>query len=206
MMGAEAAFNAIQAGRSSDELTEYQEAYENSAVYKELKQVRNVKPLLSRFGTVLGTLLGGMEMWTNTIFGTSPIGTLSHKKTDAASLKPASKCKPIDYPKPDGVISFDKLTNVSFTNTYHGEDQPCHLKVLDWDLQKTSELDVFDGPSARYCPAGVYEWVEEANGEKKFQINSQNCIHCKTCDIKDPNQNINWETPEGGGGPAYPNM
>ena len=206
MMGAEAAFNAIQAGRSSDELTEYQEAYEKSGVYKELKQVRNVKPLLSRFGTILGTLLGGVEMWTNTIFGTSPIGTLSHKKTDAASLKPASKCKPIDYPKPDGKISFDKLTNVSFTNTYHGEDQPSHLKVLDMDLQKSSELAVFDGPSARYCPAGVYEWVEEPNGEKRFQINSQNCIHCKTCDIKDPNQNIVWETPEGGGGPAYPNM
>ena len=206
MMGAEAAFNAVQAGRSGDVLTEYEEAYEASSVYKELKTVRNVKPLLSRFGTILGTGLGGVEMWLNQLFGFSPFGTLSHKKTDAASLKPAAKFKPIDYPKPDGKISFDKLTNVSFTNTYHGEDQPCHLKLLDPELQKSSELGVFDGPSARYCPAGVYEWVEETNGEKKFQINSQNCIHCKTCDIKDPNQNINWETPEGGGGPAYPNM
>ncbi|MAK60651.1 MAG: electron transfer flavoprotein-ubiquinone oxidoreductase [Ponticaulis sp.] len=206
MMGAEAAFNAIQAGRSGDELVEYEAAYEGSSVYKELKTVRNVKPLLSRFGTILGTAFGGVEMWLNTLIGWSPLGTMSHAKTDAASLKPASKFKPIDYPKPDGKISFDKLTNVSFTNTYHGEDQPCHLRLLDPELQKTSELGVFDGPSARYCPAGVYEWVEEANGEKSFQINSQNCIHCKTCDIKDPNQNINWETPEGGGGPAYPNM
>ena len=207
MMGAEAAFNALQAGRSGDELVEYEETYEKSSVYKELKTVRNVKPILSRFGTVLGTGLGGVEMWLTSIFGGwSPFGTLGHKKTDAASLKPAAKFKPIDYPKPDGKYSFDKLTNVAFTNTYHGEDQPCHLKLLDPDLQKSSELGVFDGPSARYCPAGVYEWVEEANGEQRFQINSQNCIHCKTCDIKDPNQNINWETPEGGGGPAYPNM
>ena len=207
MMGAEAAFNALQAGRSGDELVEYEEAYEKSSVYKELKTVRNVKPILSRFGTVLGTGLGGVEMWLTSIFGGwSPFGTLGHKKTDAASLKPAAKFKPIDYPKPDGKYSFDKLTNVAFTNTYHGEDQPCHLELLDPDLQKSSELGVFDGPSARYCPAGVYEWVEEANGEQRFQINSQNCIHCKTCDIKDPNQNINWETPEGGGGPAYPNM
>ncbi len=206
MMGAEAAFEAIQEGRQGDVLTSYEEAYTKSSVYKELKLVRNVKPILSRFGTVLGTMLGGVEMWLNTLIGWSPFGTLGHKKTDAASLKPASKFKPIDYPKPDGKISFDKLTNVSFTNTYHAEDQLCHLKVKDMELQKTSELGVFDGPSARYCPAGVYEWVEEANGEKRFQINSQNCIHCKTCDIKDPNQNINWETPEGGGGPAYPNM
>ncbi len=206
MMGAEAAFNALQEGRQSDVLTEYEAAYENSSVYKELKQVRNVKPLLSRFGTVLGTMMGGVEMWmTKLLGGWSVFGTLSHNKTDAASLKPAAKFKPIDYPKPDGQISFDKLTNVSFTNTYHAEDQPCHLKVKDDELQKRSELGVYDGPSARYCPAGVYEWVEDANGEKTFQINSQNCIHCKTCDIKDPNQNINWETPEGGGGPAYPN-
>ena len=205
MMGAEAAFNALQEGRSGDQLFEYEEAYKESSVYNELKLVRNVKPLLSKFGTIIGTGLGGVEMWLNQIIGWSPFGTMSHDKTDAASLKPASKFKPIDYPKPDGVISFDKLTNVSFTNTYHAEDQPCHLKVKDMDLQKASELGVFDGPSARYCPAGVYEWVEDTNGEKKFQINSQNCIHCKTCDIKDPNQNINWETPEGGGGPAYPN-
>ncbi|MEO0721591.1 MAG: electron transfer flavoprotein-ubiquinone oxidoreductase [Pseudomonadota bacterium] len=206
MMGAEAAFGAIQAGRSGDMLETYETAYRESSVYKELHEVRNVKPLLSRWGTFMGTMLGGVEMWTTKLFGGfSFFGTLKHGKTDAASLKPASKFKPIDYPKPDGVISFDKLTNVSFTNTYHAEDQPVHLKVLDEALQKSSELGVYDGPSARYCPAGVYEWVEDGN-TKKFQINSQNCIHCKTCDIKDPNQNINWVVPEGGGGPSYPNM
>jgi len=131
--------------------------------------------------------------------------TQRHKKADHEYLKPADQCNKIEYPKPDGVLSFDKLTNVSFTNTYHAEDQPKHLKVADLALQKSSELDVFAGPSARYCPAGVYEWVEEDGQPPKFQINSQNCIHCKTCDIKDPNQNINWVTPEGGGGPAYPN-
>ena len=207
MMGAEAAVNALAEGRFGDVLTEYEDAYKSSSVYKELKVVRNVKPLLSRLGTFAGTLAGGVEMWmTSLMGGWSPLGTLKHGKSDAASLKPAKNFKPIDYPKPDGVISFDKLTNVSFTNTYHAEDQLCHLKVKDLELQKSSELAVFDGPSARYCPAGVYEWVEEADGEKRFQINSQNCIHCKTCDIKDPNQNINWETPEGAGGPAYPNM
>ncbi|MCA8897851.1 MAG: electron transfer flavoprotein-ubiquinone oxidoreductase [Hyphomonas sp.] len=206
MMGAEAAFAAIKDGRQGDVLEAYEEAYKGSSVYKELRQVRNVKPLWSKLGTMLGIPMGGMEMWISTMFGGfSFFGTLKHGKTDAAALKPAKKFKPIDYPKPDGVISFDKLTNVSFTNTYHAEDQPVHLKLGDLALQKMSEHDVFDGPSARYCPAGVYEWVEEG-GELKFQINSQNCIHCKTCDIKDPNQNINWTVPEGGGGPAYPNM
>ena len=206
MMGAEAAFEAIKAGREGDVLTAYEDAYKESSVYKELKQVRNVKPLWSRLGTAIGIPLGGLEMWIYSLFGGfSFFGTLKHGKTDAAALKPAKKFKPIDYPKPDGKISFDKLTNVSFTNTYHGEDQPVHLVVKDMALQKASEHDVYAGPSARYCPAGVYEWIEEG-GELKFQINSQNCIHCKTCDIKDPNLNINWTVPEGGGGPAYPNM
>ena len=206
MMGAEAAFEAIKAGREGDVLTAYEDAYKESSVYKELKQVRNVKPLWSRLGTAIGIPLGGLEMWISSLFGGfSFFGTLKHGKTDAAALKPAKKFKPIDYPKPDGKISFDKLTNVSFTNTYHGEDQPVHLVVKDMALQKASEHDVYAGPSARYCPAGVYEWIEEG-GELKFQINSQNCIHCKTCDIKDPNLNINWTVPEGGGGPAYPNM
>ena len=206
MMGAEAAFEAIKAGREGDVLTAYEDAYKESSVYKELKQVRNVKPLWSRLGTAIGIPLGGLEMWISSLFGGfSFFGTLKHGKTDAAALKPAKKFKPIDYPKPDGKISFDKLTNVSFTNTYHGEDQPVHLIVKDMALQKASEHDVYAGPSARYCPAGVYEWIEEG-GELKFQINSQNCIHCKTCDIKDPNLNINWTVPEGGGGPAYPNM
>jgi electron-transferring-flavoprotein dehydrogenase len=206
MMGAEAAFAAIRDGRQGDTLESYEEAYTQSSVYKELKVVRNVKPLWSKLGTAIGIPMGGIEMWISSLLGGfSFFGTMKHGKTDAASLKPAKNFKPIDYPKPDGVISFDKLTNVSFTNTYHEEDQPVHLKVADLALQKSSEHDVFDGPSARYCPAGVYEWIEEG-GELKFQINSQNCIHCKTCDIKDPNQNINWTVPEGGGGPAYPNM
>ncbi|MAB12211.1 MAG: electron transfer flavoprotein-ubiquinone oxidoreductase [Hyphomonas sp.] len=206
MMGAEAAFAAIKDGRQGDTLESYEEAYTQSSVYKELKVVRNVKPLWSKLGTAIGIPMGGIEMWISSLLGGfSFFGTMKHGKTDAASLKPAKNFKPIDYPKPDGVISFDKLTNVSFTNTYHEEDQPVHLKVADLALQKSSEHDVFDGPSARYCPACVYEWIEEG-GELKFQINSQNCIHCKTCDIKDPNQNINWTVPEGGGGPAYPNM
>lgn len=206
MMGAEAAFDAIQAGRSGDVLTGYEDAYETSSVYKELKTVRNVKPLWSKLGTALGIPMGGLDMWVNSLFGgLSFFGTLKHGKNDAKSLKPASKFKPIAYPKPDGVLSFDKLTNVAFTNTYHEENQPVHLKVIDMALQKSSEYDVFAGPSARYCPAGVYEWVKE-DGGVRFQINAQNCIHCKTCDIKDPNLNINWTVPEGGGGPAYPNM
>ena len=206
MMGAEAAFEAIREGRAGDTLENYEEAYAGSSVYKELKTVRNVKPLWSKLGTALGIPMGGLDMWvTSLLGGFSFFGTLSHGKTDAAALKPAKDFKPIDYPKPDGVLSFDKLTNVSFTNTYHEEDQPVHLKVADLALQKSSEYDVYAGPSARYCPAGVYEWVKEDGGAMRFQINSQNCIHCKTCDIKDPNQNINWTVPEGGGGPAYSN-
>ena len=206
MMGAEAAFEAIREGRAGDTLEGYEEAYAGSSVYKELKTVRNVKPLWSKLGTALGIPMGGLDMWvTSLLGGFSFFGTLSHGKTDAAALKPAKDFKPIDYPKPDGVLSFDKLTNVSFTNTYHEEDQPVHLKVADLALQKSSEYDVYAGPSARYCPAGVYEWVKEDGGAMRFQINSQNCIHCKTCDIKDPNQNINWTVPEGGGGPAYSN-
>ncbi|MEZ5946814.1 MAG: electron transfer flavoprotein-ubiquinone oxidoreductase [Hyphomonas sp.] len=205
MLGAEAAFAAIKDGRQSDVLSEYSQSVRDSWVWKDLSPVKNMKPLMSKFGTLLGAMIGVPDMWMRTLFGFGFLPTLRHTKSDAASLKPAKKFKPIDYPKPDGVISFDKLTNVSFTNTYHGEDQPVHLVVKDMALQKSSEHDIFDGPSARYCPAGVYEWVDEG-GELKFQINSQNCIHCKTCDIKDPNQNINWTVPEGGGGPAYPNM
>ncbi len=204
MMAAECAFEAVRAGRQSDELAAYATAYRNSWVYDDLSTVRNMKPLMSRFGTLGGAMIGTPDMWMRTLFGFG-LPTLRHKKSDAQALQPASKFKPIAYPKPDGVLSFDKLTSVSFTNTYHGEDQPVHLQVADMALQEASEHGVYAGPSARYCPAGVYEWIEEG-GELKFQINSQNCIHCKTCDIKDPNQNINWVTPEGGGGPAYPNM
>jgi electron-transferring-flavoprotein dehydrogenase len=149
-------------------------------------------------------MLGGLDMWTNTV-GFSVFGTLGHDKPDYASLKPAPECAPVSYPKPDGKITFDRLSSVFLSNTNHEEDQPVHLHVADLALQKKSEHDVFAGPSARYCPAGVYEWVNDA-GVPKFVINAQNCVHCKTCDIKDPNQNITWVPPEGGGGPNYPNM
>jgi electron-transferring-flavoprotein dehydrogenase len=144
-------------------------------------------------------------MWTNTLFGLSLFGTLGHGKPDRDTLDPASAHTPIVYPKPDGKVSFDKLSSVFLSNTNHEEDQPVHLRVSEAALQRASEHDAFAGPSARYCPAGVYEWVEEASGPR-FQINAQNCVHCKTCDIKDPTQNINWVAPEGGGGPTYPNM
>ena len=206
MLAAEAAVEAVREGRQSDTLEAYETAYKDSWVYKDLSQVRNSKPLISRYGTLAGAVLAMPDMWLRYLFGFGYLPTLSHKKADHEYLKPADQCRKIEYPKPDGKLSFDKLTNVSFTNTNHAEDQPVHLIVKDMELQKRSEHDVFAGPSERYCPAGVYEWVEEEGKEPRFQINAQNCIHCKTCDIKDPNQNINWVTPEGGGGPAYPNM
>ena len=205
MMAAEAAFAAVHEGRAGDELHDYTSAYEKSSVYKELKKVRNAKPLWTKFGTLFGGIaLSGFELWTNTI-GFSFFGTMKHKKTDAASTEPAAKHKPIVYPKPDGVISFDRLTNVSFSATNHGEDQPIHLKLVDASIPVGTNLRVFAGPSQRYCPAGVYEFVD-LDTEPKFQINAQNCVHCKTCDIKDPSQNITWTVPEGAGGPNYPNM
>ena len=146
--------------------------------------MRNAKPLWSRFGTLLGIGLGGLDMWTNT-FGFSLMGTLAHGKPDSATLRPAAECSPISYPKPDGKLTFDRLSSVFLSNTNHEEDQPVHLKVADLGLQKRSEHDVYAGPSARYCPAGVYEWLEEGAGPR-FVINAQNCVHCKTCDIKDP--------------------
>jgi len=205
MLAAEACAEALKNGRAHDELSGYEKAWRNSSIGKDLWKVRNVKPFVTRFGTVLGVGLAGLDMWTNTLFGFSFFGTLKHGKPDYASLKPASEYSPISYPKPDGKVTFDRLSSVFLANTNHEEDQPVHLLVADPGLQKTSEHDVFAGPSARYCPAGVYEWVEEA-GAPKFVINAQNCVHCKTCDIKDPNQNITWVPPEGGGGPNYPNM
>jgi electron-transferring-flavoprotein dehydrogenase len=204
MQAAEHVAAALADGRAGDELAGYEEAWRATDIGRDLKRVRNAKPLWSRFGTMVGIALGGLDMWTNT-FGFSLFGTLGHGKPDSAALEPASKFKPIAYPKPDGVVSFDKLSSVFLSNTNHEEDQPVHLLVKDMALQKKSEHDVFAGPSQRYCPAGVYEWVEESSGPR-FQINAQNCVHCKTCDIKDPNQNITWVTPEGGGGPNYPNM
>ncbi|CAI2935641.1 electron transfer flavoprotein-ubiquinone oxidoreductase [Aminobacter niigataensis] len=215
MLAAEHVAEAIAAGRANDELAAYEAAWRSTDIGKDLKKVRNVKPLWSRFGTILGVGLGGLDMWLNTLFGVSPFGTLKHGKTDAQSLEPASKHAKIDYPKPDGVLTFDRLSSVFLSNTNHEENQPVHLQVKDMELQKRSEYEVFAGPSSRYCPAGVYEWVdadgnsiagEPGHADARFVINAQNCVHCKTCDIKDPNQNINWVPPQGGEGPVYPNM
>ncbi len=204
MQAAEAAAAALSGGRAHDELADYDAAWRSSAIGKDLWKVRNSKPLWSKLGTFVGISLGGIDMWCNTL-GFSFFGTVKHGKPDSATLKPAAECTPIVYPKPDGKLTFDRLSSVFLSNTNHEEDQPAHLRVKDLGLQKSSEYDVFAGPSARYCPAGVYEWVEEG-GQPKFVINAQNCVHCKTCDIKDPNQNITWVPPEGGGGPNYPNM
>jgi electron-transferring-flavoprotein dehydrogenase len=204
MQAAEQVAAALAEGRIGEELSGYEAAWRQSEIGRDLKKVRNVKPFWSKLGTLVGFAFAGLDMWTNT-FGFSLFGTLKHGKPDSATLEPAKNFKPIAYPKPDGVVSFDKLTSVFLSNTNHEEDQPVHLVVKDMALQKQSEHDVYAGPSSRYCPAGVYEWVEEPAGPR-FQINAQNCVHCKTCDIKDPNQNIVWVPPEGGGGPNYPNM
>ena len=204
MLAADAAVEALAAGREHDALTSYQTAYENSWIYKELRMVRNVLPLVEKYGNVVGTALAGINMWLEN-FGIRMPFTMKHHP-DHKALKKKDTAERIDYPKPDGVFSFDRLSSVFLSNTNHAEDQPIHLQVKDMDLQKTSEFMEFAGPSTRYCPAGVYEWIEEEGKDARYQINAQNCVHCKTCDIKDPNQNINWVTPEGGGGPNYPNM
>ncbi|MDE2383593.1 MAG: electron transfer flavoprotein-ubiquinone oxidoreductase [Alphaproteobacteria bacterium] len=205
MLAAEAAVAALQAGREADTLSEYQSAYEGSWVYEDLKKVKNVKPMWSKLGLLGGAALGAVDMWLNTLFGFG-LGTWKHGKADYATLKPASACKPIDYPKPDGVLSFDRLTNVAFSNTAHEEDEPAHLKLKDKSIPIAVNLPQWDEPAQRYCPAGVYEVVRAEGQEPRFQINHQNCVHCKTCDIKDPSQNINWTVPQGGEGPNYPNM
>jgi electron-transferring-flavoprotein dehydrogenase len=205
MLAAEAAFAALGEGRSGNVLDAYEDGYRASHVYKDLKRVRNVKPLWSKLGTVLGVPLANLDMWTNQLFGFSFFGTLHHGKPDYATLKHAKDCKPIVYPKPDGVLSFDKLSSVFLSNTNHEEDQPVHLVLKDPSIPIGVNLPEYAEPAQRYCPAGVYEVIQEASGPR-FQINAQNCVHCKTCDIKDPSQNINWVTPEGGGGPNYPNM
>ena len=204
MLAAEQVADALSEGRSNDEISAYDAEWQSSEIGADLWKVRNAKPLWSRFGTTLGIPLGALDMWTNTL-GFSFFGTLEHGKPDHASLRPAAEMPPIAYPKPDGTLTFDKLSSVFLSNTNHEEDQPVHLIVKDLGLQKHSEHDVFAGPSQRYCPAGVYEWVEDG-GAPRFQINAQNCVHCKTCDIKDPNLNIVWVPPEGGGGPNYPNL
>jgi electron-transferring-flavoprotein dehydrogenase len=204
MLAAEHVAAAIGADRANDELVDYENAWRSSAVGKDLYAVRNVKPLWSKFGTVVGVVLGGFDMWCNTL-GFSLFGTQSHAKADRKTLDAAKAHAAIPAEKPDGELTFDRLSSVFLSNTNPEEDQPVHLKVADMNLQKTSEHDVFAGPSNRYCPAGVYEWVEEASGPR-YVINAQNCVHCKTCDVKDPNGNITWVPPEGGGGPNYEAM
>jgi len=209
MLAADAAFEAIQGGREGDELVAYQTAYERSWVAKELKKVRNAKPYLSRFGTSIGGAFGLAEMWLGSLTGLNVPWTLKHRKTDAQATEPASRHKPIAYPRPDGVLSFDKLSSVFISNTNHAEEQPAHLKLIDPSIPIRVNLPKYGEPARLYCPAGVYEVVytdEAARTDPRFVINAQNCVHCKTCDIKDPSQNIVWTTPEGGGGPNYPNM
>jgi electron-transferring-flavoprotein dehydrogenase len=206
IMAAEAVYDAVGEGRSGDEVTAYTEAYLKSPVYKDLKRVRNVKPLWTRFGNVLGLGLGGIDMWMNNLGIGLPF-TLKHHKADHETLMKASEFKPIEYPKPDGKISFDKLSSVFLSATNHEEDQPVHLKLKDPAIPIAFNLPNYAEPARLYCPAQVYEVIYDAEGKNpRFQINAQNCVHCKTCDIKDPTQNIVWTVPEGGGGPNYPNM
>ncbi len=204
---ADAIVSALAEGRAHDELTDYQTAVVDGEIGRDLKRVRNAKPMWSRFGTAIGISLGGMDMWLRTLLGGwSPFGTWAHRKTDAAATKPARDYSPIAYPKPDGVLTFDKLTSVSFSATNHEEDQPVHLKLTDPTIPIDVNLPTWAEPAQRYCPAGVYEVVHDEKGGARFQINAQNCVHCKTCDIKDPSQNITWVCPEGGGGPNYAEM
>ena len=204
---AEAAFAAVQAGRAHDKLDAYAAAVKSGPIARDLKPVRNAKPMWSKLGTAVGIPLGGLDMWLNTIIPGVGLGyTIKHGKPDYASLDRAGKAKPIEYPKPDGVLTFDKLTSVSFSGTNHEEDQPAHLKLTDPHVPVAVNLPEYAEPAQRYCPAGVYEIVKDADGRPRFQINAQNCVHCKTCDIKDPSQNITWTCPEGGGGPNYAGM
>jgi electron-transferring-flavoprotein dehydrogenase len=204
ILAAEAAAAAIAAGREKDQLSEYDSAVRSSWIADELKLVRNAQPLVAKFGGALGTLLAGADMWLRTLRIRLPL-TLGHR-TDAQMTARADLFRPIAYPKPDGVISFDRLSSVFLSGTNHVEDQPCHLRLKDPTLPETVNWPLYAGPEARYCPAAVYEYVGVDEGDPRLVINAQNCVHCKTCDIKDPPQNIDWVTPEGGGGPNYPNM
>ena len=204
---ADAAFEAIQNGRAHDTLDDYEHEVRNGDIAQDLKQVRNMKPYWSRFGTVAGIALGGTDLWLNTVITGIGLGyTLRHGKTDAEATGHASDYEPIAYPKPDGKLTFDKLTNLSFSATNHEENQPVHLKLTDPSIPIEVNLPEYAEPAQRYCPAGVYEVVRDNQGNARFQINAQNCVHCKTCDIKDPSQNITWVCPEGGGGPNYADM
>jgi electron-transferring-flavoprotein dehydrogenase len=210
MLAAEAAFEALQHGAPSNGLDAYENGWRKSWVGKDLKLVRNVKPLWSKLGTFIGIPLGALDMWMNSLFGISPfsgLGSLKHGKTDAEATEPAAKHKEILYPKPDGVLTFDKLSSVFLSNTNHEEDEPCHLQLRDPEVPIRVNLPEYGEPARLYCPAGVYEvLVDEVTKQPRFQINAQNCVHCKTCDIKDPSQNINWVPPQGGEGPIYANM
>ena len=204
---AEAVFEALGANRANDRISSYETTVRTGDIARDLKLVRNAKPMWSRLGTRLGIVLGGNDMWFRTLLGGwSPFGTWRHRKPDYTTLKPAARAKPIAYPKPDGVLTFDKLTSVSFSGTNHEEDQPVHLHLADPHIPVDVNLPEWAEPAQRYCPAGVYEIVNDDKGEPRFQINAQNCVHCKTCDIKDPSQNITWVCPEGGGGPNYAEM
>jgi electron-transferring-flavoprotein dehydrogenase len=202
MLAAQAAFDALDAGRAQDELTAYSKAFEQSWLHEELHVARNFKPWMSK-GLYTGTLMVGIDQ---VLFRGKAPWTLHHTHADHECLKPAAECTPITYPKPDNKLTFDRLTSVFISNTNHTEHQPAHLTLKDAALPVNVNLARYAGPESRYCPAGVYEYVRSEEGEDKLQINAQNCVHCKTCDIKDPTQNIVWVTPEGGGGPNYPNM
>ncbi|HKT75826.1 MAG TPA: electron transfer flavoprotein-ubiquinone oxidoreductase, partial [Sphingobium sp.] len=204
MLAAEAAFAAVRADRSSDVLSDYETNLRSSWIATELQLVKNAEPLLAKFGNTIGTMLAGIDMWMRTLKIGLPF-TMKHKP-DCEKIWPKDIAKKIDYPKPDGVISFDRLSSVFLSNTNHEEDQPVHLQLKDPSIPISYNLPMYDEPAQRYCPAGVYEVVGLDEGAPRFQINAQNCVHCKTCDIKDPTQNINWVVPEGGGGPNYPNM
>lgn len=204
MLAAESVFEAVAADRAGDELGTYESVLRESWIADELKLVKNAEPAVSKFGGTLGTILAGIDMWMRVLKIGLPI-TMKHKP-DSTKLWRKEHCAKIDYPKPDGVISFDRLSSVFLSNTNHEEDQPCHLQLKDPTIPISYNLPLYDEPAQRYCPAGVYEVVGLDEGNPRFQINAQNCVHCKTCDIKDPTQNINWVTPEGGGGPNYPNM
>ncbi|RCL01492.1 MAG: electron-transferring-flavoprotein dehydrogenase [Candidatus Tokpelaia sp. JSC085] len=196
---------AVAAGRSNDEIKEIEKSWRASAIGRDLFPARNVKPLMAKYGTIFGCILSGFDMWLQQLFSFSLFGTMRHPKTDAAALEPAFMHQPVDYPAPDNVLTFDRLSSVYISNTSHKGNEPCHLRLKDTQLQKTSELNSYNGPSTRYCPASVYEWIGE-DENSQYMINAQNCIHCKTCDIKDPNQNIEWNPPSGGGGPLYFDM
>ena len=204
---ADAACDALVEGRSADRLDAYEHTVRTGPIGQDLRKVRNAKPLWSKFGTYIGIALGGLDMWLNTIISGVGLGfTMKHGKADHASTRRVGNYEPIEYPRPDGKLTFDRLTNVSFSATNHEEDQPVHLQLADPAIPVKINLPEWAEPAQRYCPAGVYEIVDGDDGQPKFQINAQNCVHCKTCDIKDPSQNITWVCPEGGGGPNYSNM